>query len=64
MKIDKDFPNPLPPTDVKEMMDRMVAELDVKHKIRRLPGAAKPLPFFSDTIFASPGNASLRGTRL
>ncbi len=33
-KIVKEFPNPLPPKDVKERMDKMVAEWDVKYKVR------------------------------
>jgi len=34
MKIVKEFPNPLPPKDVKERMDGMVAKWDEKYKIR------------------------------
>jgi hypothetical protein len=34
MKIVKEFPNPLPPKDVKERMDGMVAKWDEKYKVR------------------------------
>ncbi len=34
VKIVKDYPNPLPPKDVKERMDRMVAQWDEKYKVR------------------------------
>ncbi len=34
VKIVKEFPNPLPPKDVKERMDKMVAQWDDKYKVR------------------------------
>jgi len=44
--VGKEFPDPLPPKEVKERMDRMVAEWGEKCKVRRSPCSQNTNIFF------------------